>query len=70
MDVKRGLEGMAMLARRAEVQMARLALGEVMVEHGACQRRNQRHNCRKRGNHAEPLYEHFLSHHLTDAIIA
>ena len=34
-----GLEGVAMLAGRAEVQVVGLALGEVVVEGGSCQRR-------------------------------
>lgn len=70
MDVKRRFEGVAMFAGRAEVRVVGLALGEVMVKHGSRERRNQRHNRRKRGNHAESLHEHFLSHHLADTIIA
>ena len=41
-----GLEGMAVFAGRAEVQVVGLALGEVMVEHGTRERCYQRYDRR------------------------
>ena len=58
-----------MLAGRAKVEVVGLAFGEVVVYDGACQRRNQRHDRRKRYERAEASDKRSVSHR-TVAIIA
>lgn len=64
MQVIRGLECVAVFAGNAEVQVVRLALGEVVVERGTRQRRKQRHHRRERKERADAPYNRLNSHHL------
>lgn len=52
MIVERRLEGMDMLANRAEMQVPRLPLGEVVVERRSRQRRENRRDRHKREHRA------------------
>ena len=69
MNVQRRLEGVAVLAGRAKVQVVGLPLGEVVVEQGARQRRNQR-NCRRERNECAECPDELLTPNHTAQIIA
>lgn len=64
----RGLEGVAVFAGRAEVQVVGLALGEVMIERWTRERRKQRHDRRERKKRAECSDKRFVSHRTAEII--
>lgn len=64
----RGLEGVAVFAGRAEVQVVGLALGEVVVERGTRERRNQRRHRRERNERAECSDKRSISHRTAEII--
>lgn len=70
MDVVLSLEGVAVFAGSAEMKVIGLALGEVVVERSASQRRQQRRDNGERNDRADEVPDKCFMAHCIGAIIA